>query len=338
MVTVLVTGGTGFVGGWCIVELLKRGYTVRTTVRSLAREPAARAAIAAVTDPGDRLTFFVADLNSDEGWDAAVSGCDYILHVASPLGADAPSDPNVLIAPARDGALRVLRAAAAAGVGRVVMTSSTAAASSPPQGPDTTNDETMWTDPNAPKLTAYRQSKALAERAAWDFIIKHAGSTTLTTILPSAVFGPVLTMENLGSVQVIGRLLDGRLPGNPRLGFSVVDVRDLADIHIRAMTSPQAAGQRFIAAGDFMWMADISKTLRAHLGEQARRVPTRALPDFMLRLASLFDRSLTLVTPGLGQKRGFTSAKARRVLDWTPRPATTTIIDCANSLIAGKAA
>jgi dihydroflavonol-4-reductase len=338
MGTVLVTGGTGFVGGWCIVELLKRGYTVRTTVRSLAREPAVRAAVAAITDPGDRLTFFVADLNSDEGWDTVVSGCDYVLHVASPLGADAPSDPNVLIAPARDGALRVLRAATAAGVGRVVMTSSTAAASSPPQGPDTINDETMWTDPNAPKLTAYRQSKALAERAAWDFIIKDAGSTTLTTILPSAVLGPVLTMENLGSVQVIGRLLDGRVPGNPRLGFSIVDVRDVADIHIRAMTSPQAAGQRFIAAGDFMWMADISKTLRANLGEQARRVPTRALPDFMLRLASLFDRSLTAVTPGLGQKRRFTSEKARRLLDWTPRPAATTVIDCANSLIAGKAA
>jgi nucleoside-diphosphate-sugar epimerase len=338
MGTVLVTGGTGFVGGWCIVELLKRGYTVRTTVRSLAREPVVRAAIAAITDPGDRLTFFVADLNSDEGWDTAVSGCDYVLHVASPLGADVPSDPNVVIAPARDGALRVLRAATAAGVGRVVMTSSTAAASSPPQGPDTVNDETMWTDPNAPKLTAYRQSKALAERAAWDFMAGHAGPTTLTTILPSAIFGPVLTMENLGSVQVIGRLLDGRVPGNPRLGFCVVDVRDVADIHIRAMTAPQAAGQRFIAAGDFMWMADISKTLRVSLREQAKRVPTRALPDFMLRLASLFDRSLKLVTPGLGQKREFTSEKARRVLDWTPRPATTTVIDCANSLIAGKAA
>ncbi|HXL98511.1 MAG TPA: NAD-dependent epimerase/dehydratase family protein, partial [Rhizomicrobium sp.] len=211
--TVLVTGGTGFVGGWCVVELLKRGYNVRTTVRSLSKEPAARAAIATAADPGDRLTFFPADLTRDDGWDAAVQGCDYVLHVASPLGADDPKDPNELIVPARDGALRVLRAAAKAGVKRVVMTSSVAACGGPPAGPDSVSDETVWTDPKAKGVNAYRQSKTIAERAAWDFVAGQGASGLLTTILPAAILGPVLTAENLGSVQLVQRLMNGSMPG-----------------------------------------------------------------------------------------------------------------------------
>lgn len=352
--TVLVTGGSGFIGGWCIVELLKRGYTVRTTVRNSSKEAAVRASIVngidrpvhpgsdLGNDLGNRLTFVLADLTRDEGWDAAVAGCDYVLHVASPLGADAPKDPNALIIPAREGTLRILRAATRAGIKRIVVTSSVAASSPPLDSPESVNDESVWTVPDARKINAYRQSKVLAERAAWEFMAANAGPavsgqaarTTLTTILPSAVFGPVLTTENLGSVQIVSRLLYGQLPGIPRLGFSVVDVRDVADMHIRAMTAPQAAGQRFIAAGDFMWMSEIAKTLRAALGERARKVPTRRLPDFVLRLASLFDPPLRMVTPSLGRKHMFTSAKAQRVLGWTPRPATTTVVDCAESLLS----
>jgi len=332
--TVLVTGGTGFVGGWCVVELLKRGYNVRTTVRSLSKEPAARAAIATATDPGDRLAFFPADLTKDDGWDAAVQGCDYVLHVASPLGADDPKDPNELIVPARDGALRVLRAAAKAGVKRVVMTSSVAACGGPPAGPDSVCDETVWTDAKAKGVNAYRQSKTIAERAAWDFMAGQGASGALTTILPAAILGPVLTAENLGSVQLVQRLLNGSMPGIPRLGFNILDVRDLADVHIRAMALPEAAGQRFITAGDYLWMADVSKILRAELGARAGKVPTRGLPDFVLRLFSLFDRPLRAVTSGLGRKHAYTSDKARRVLGWAPRPATATIVDCAQSLIA----
>lgn len=336
--TVLVTGGTGFVGGWCIVELLKRGYTVRTTVRSPAKEAGVRAAVASAVNAGDRLSFFIADLTKEEGWDAAVAGCDYVLHVASPLGGDAPKDPNALITPARDGTLRILRAATQAGVKRVALTSSTAAASPLLRSSDSLNDETVWTDPSDKHVNSYRQSKVLAERAAWDFMSSQGSETTLTTILPSAVFGPVLTTESLGSVQVIARLLSGRFPGYPPLGFNIVDVRDLADIHIRAMTSPEAAGERFIATSDFMWMADISKALRAKLGDRAKKVPTRPLPGLVLRLASLFDPALKLVTPSLGRKHTFTSAKAQRVLGWTPRPAETTVVDCAESLIAGNVA
>ena len=332
--TVLVTGGTGFVSGWCIVELLKRGYAVRTTVRNLPRERAARAAIAGYTDLGDRLTFFVADLTSDEGWDDAVAGCDYVLHVASPLGGDSPKDADTLILPARDGTLRVLRAATKAKVNRVVLTSSCAAASPHLAGADSVSDETVWTDTADESLNAYRKSKVLAEQAAWEFMRHYAGPTALTTILPGAVFGPVLTRENPGSVQVIGRLLQGRVPGNPRLGFDVVDVRDLADVHILAMTSPQAAGQRFIATGEFLWMADVSKALRAELGPSASKVPTRALPNFVLRLLARFDPGVRAVTPGLGRKHRHVSEKAQRVLGWRPRPATETVVDCARSLIA----
>ena len=329
--TVLVTGGTGFVAGWCIVELLRRGYTVRATLRSLSKESAVRSAIASAVDPKRRLTFVRADLTEDEGWDAAAAGCDYVLHVASPLGARGARDPNELILPARDGTLRVLRAATRAGVKRVVMTSA-AAAARPPRSSDRVADETVWTDTSDRTFDPYRLSKILAERAAWDFMAGHPGPTTFTTILPGAVFGPVLTKESLGSVQVIARLLEGRPPGLPRLGFSIVDVRDLADLHVRAMTSPEAAGQRFIAVGDFLWMEEIASALRAGLGERARKVPTRRLPDIALRLLALFAPPLRMLAADLGRRNRLTSEKARRVLGFSPRPAATTVVDCAESL------
>ena len=333
--TVLVTGGTGFVGGWCIVELLKRGYAVRTTVRSPAKADQVRAAVASQVEPGGRLTFAVADLMQDEGWDAAIAGCDYVLHVASPMSR---GDADDMIAAAREGALRVLGAAVRAGVRRVVMTSSTAASAPRLDGPDSLNDETVWTDPNAPQLSAYRQSKTLAERAAWDFMAQAGGPTTLTTILPTAVFGPVLPIETLGSVQVIGRMLEGRVPGNPRRGFNVVDVRDLAVAHVLAMTAPQAAGQRFIASSDFMWMADIARTLKARLGSRAGKVSARVLPDVAVKLLAGANPAMREIAVGLGRRHCYTSEKARRVLGWAPRPATETVVDCAESLLAQSGA
>jgi nucleoside-diphosphate-sugar epimerase len=200
--------------------------------------------------------------------------------------------------------------------------------------PDCVNDESRWTDTNDAKLGPYRISKTIAERAAWDFMASQSGPTTLTTILPSAVLGPVFSAEHLGSVQLISRLLNGSMPGIPRLGFCAVDVRDLVDLHIRAMTALEAAGERFIAAGDWVWMADVSGVLRSALGADAKKVPTRQLPDFVLRLVALFDRPLQFITPTLGRKHVFSSAKAQAVLGWKPRPVDTTIIDCARSLIA----
>lgn len=336
--TVLVTGGTGYVAGWCIAELLRRGYRVRTTVRSAANEDAVRAAVVTVVDPGDRLSVAIADLTSDDGWEAAVAGVAYVLHVASPLGADGSTDPDALIAPARDGALRVLRAAAAAGVRRVVMTSAANAASPSSYAEEGVTDETLWTDADDPTLIPYRRSKTLAERAAWDFMASHGGQTTLTTILPGAVFGPILTTATMGSVGIIARMVRGSMRGVPHIGLEVVDVRDVADIHIRAMTCPEAAGERFLATGEFLWMRDIARTLRAELGPAGARVSTRQLPDVVVRFAARFlDPSLRGITPSLGRRNRHSTEKARRVLGWQPRPAAETVVDCARSLIEWRA-
>ena len=327
--TVLVTGGTGFIAGWCIVQLLERGYAVRTTVRDAAKEQRVRAAVRSNTD---RLSVVVADLNDDRGWDAAVAGCDYVLHVASPLGGGAVKDRHALVAPARDGTLRVLRAAAKAGVKRVVMTSA-AATARPPLTSDRVSDETIWADPEDPQFDAYRVSKILAERAAWDFMQSEGKASMLTTILPGAVFGPLRDAENLGSVQIIHGMLRGRPGALPRLGFWIVDVRDLADLHIRAMTAAAAAGQRFIAAGEFMWMEGMAKTLRAQLGEQGAKVPTRRLPDFVVRLLLPFMANLRTLAPLLGRRFPINTDKSRKVLAFAPRPAAATLVDCARSLL-----
>lgn len=331
--TVLVTGGSGYIGSWCVVELLRRGYVVRTTVRDLKREGEVRAAIGKEADPGNRLSFHALNLLSDDGWDAATAGCDYVLHVASPLGVPVPKDPDDLIKPAREGAQRAVRAAIKAGVKRVVLTSSVAASSKAPGG-SWSADETVWTDANDPRTGAYPRSKTLAEKAAWEAIKAGNGRTTLATVNPSLVIGPVLSADFSGSVQVISRLLSGRVPGLPRLGFCFVDVRDVVDLHLRAMSEPKAAGQRFIASGDFAWMTDIAALLRAKLGAKASRVPTRRVPSFLVRLVGLFDSELGSVALSLGHRRDFSSAKAQTMLGWRSRPLEESVLDCARSLIA----
>jgi len=336
--TVLVSGGSGYIGSWCVIGLLERGYAVRTTVRDLRREGEVRAMVARQVDPGNRLSVHAANLTSDEGWDAAIDGTQYVLHVASPLGVPPPKNPDDLIRPARDGAVRVVGAAIKAGVTRVVMTSSVAAMARPSYIGDWESDETVWTDPDDPGADAYVKSKTIAERAAWDLIKASGGATSLAVVNPALVLGPVLGPDFSDSVQVIQRMLSGKIPGLPRLSFNIVDVRDVADLHIRAMTDPAAAGQRFIAAGEFAWMADLAAMLRARLGLDAAKVPTAKAPDFLLRLVSLFDRDLQAVTAGLGRKRTFTSTKAQSLLGWQPRPMEETVLDCARSLIAAGAA
>jgi nucleoside-diphosphate-sugar epimerase len=334
MATVLVTGGSGYIGGWCVIGLLQQDHTVRTTVRNLSREAEVRAAFREIVDPQDRLSFFAADLMSDAGWNKAANGCDYVLHVASPLGVVEPKNPDELIVPAREGAKRAIRAAIKAGVKRVVMTSSVAATSKGARLNDSVSDETVWTDAKESGVSAYAQSKTYAERAAWDLIAAEGGVTSLATVNPALVIGPVFGRDFSDSIQVVQRLVNGKVPGIPRLGFNIVDVRDVADLHIRAMTAPEAADQRFIAAGRFAWMGDIADVLRARLGKDGARVPTRKVPDFVLRLASLFDRDLSAVTPSLGKKHDYSSAKAQSMLGWRPRAMDDTVLDCARSLIA----
>jgi nucleoside-diphosphate-sugar epimerase len=335
MSTVLVTGGSGFIGTHAILQLLNAGHQVRTSVRRLHREPDVRAMLnQGGSDPGDRLSFVAADLEQDEGWAAAVAGCDYVLHVASPFPARVPRHDDELIVPAREGALRVLRASRAAGVKRVVLTSSFAAIGygHPPQ--EKPFDETDWTNPDREGLTAYVKSKTLAERAAWDFISKEGGGLELSVVNPVVVFGPVLGPDYSTSVLLVQRLLDGAVPGCPKLDFGVVDVRDTVDLHISAMTHPAANGERFLAvAGDFVSILQIAQMLKAHLGAAARKVPTRELPNWLVRLASLRDATVKQILPELGKMKNASNAKARRILAWSPRSNQEAILSTAESLI-----
>lgn len=330
--TVLVTGGSGFLGGWCVIELLRRRYAVRTTVRNLSREPQVRAAVGSELDPGDRLTVVAADLSSDDGWADAVEGCAYVLHVASPFPPKQPKDPDELIVPARDGTLRVLRASLDGGVKRVVLTSSVAAIRLSAGAADRPLDETDWTDPDSPGLTPYVRSKTIAELAAWDLVRERGEEERLAVVNPGAIIGPVLNDDLSYSLQAVQRLLGGT-PGVPRLGFSLVDVRDVADLELLAMTSPDAGGERFIAATEFRWMAEIGEVLRKRLGDAASKVPTRTVPNLLVRGMALFDPGIRSVVSGLGKRTELSSKKARSSLGWTPRPIEDTIAETGESLI-----
>jgi dihydroflavonol-4-reductase len=330
--TVLVTGGSGFLGGWCVIELLRRGHTVRTTVRSLARESQVRAAVGSEVEPGDRLTVLAADLTSDDGWAEAVAGCDYVLHVASPFPPAQPKDPDEVIVPAREGTLRVLRAGLDAGVKRVVVTSSVAAIRLAGGAEARPLDERDWTDPDAPGLTPYVRSKTIAERAAWDLVRERGEEDRLAVVNPAAIVGPVLNDDLSYSVQAVQRLLNGT-PGAPKLGFGLVDVRDVADLEILAMTAPEAGGERFIASTEFLWMSEMGEVLRERLGDEASKVPTRTLPNFLVRAMALFDPGIRSVVGGLGKRTDLSSEKARSSLGWTPRPIEDTIAETGESLI-----
>ncbi|KZC42241.1 MULTISPECIES: SDR family oxidoreductase [Rhodanobacter] len=335
MGTVLVTGGSGFIGSHCILQLLAAGHRVRTSVRSLGREAAVRAMLKqGGAEPGERLSFVEADLECDAGWPQAVAGCDYVLHVASPFPPDLPQHEDELIAPARDGALRVLRAARDAGVRRVVLTSSFAAVGYGHAPQTAPFDETDWTDLDGEGVLPYVKSKTLAERAAWDFIAREGGTLELAVVNPVGVFGPVLGPDYSTSILLVQRLMDGAVPGCPQLCFGVVDVRDVAELHLRAMTDPAAAGERFLAvAGDFMWIREIARTLRQQLGAAARRVPRRQLPNWLVRLAALRDPAVRQILPELGMSKNASAAKARRVLGWSPRAPQDAVVASAESLL-----
>ena len=327
---VLVSGGTGYIAGFLIRQLIAAGWTVHTTVRSLAREGALRRLLA-VDD--SRLHFFAADLNADAGWAEATAGCSHVAHVASPLPAGVPGDPNELIAPARDGALRALRAAKAAGVRRFVMTSSVAAISYG-RGRGTHHfTEADWTLLEQPGLTPYIRSKTIAERAARDWVAKEGGGIEFCTINPSVVLGPVWSADYSASVTIVKRLLDGSMSACPDIGFGVVDVRDVADLHVRALKAPGMAGERFIASGRFMKLREIAAVLRAELGPQARKVTTRNLPDWAVRMAALFNPLARAVIGELGSVRHQDASHAKAVLGWATRPVEQSIADTARSLI-----
>ena len=334
MSLVLVTGGSGFIGGHCILQALAAGHSVRATLRNPARADEVRSQIERAGASGlDRLSFAAADLERDAGWPEAVAGCDFVLHVASPFPLAAPKHEDDLIRPARDGALRVLRAARAAGVKRVVLTSSFAAVGYGHKEQAAPFDETSWTDLEGEGLTAYVKSKTIAERAAWDFVGKEGGPE-LAVVNPVGVFGPVLGPDTSTSIVIVQRILGGSMPGLPHMTFGVVDVRDVADLHLRAMTDPSAKGQRFLAvAGAFLTLKEIAQILKTRLGDAARRASTRELPDWLVRLASLANSSVRQVVPELGKTKNATSEKARRLLGWSPRSREDALVATAESLI-----
>ena len=316
---VLVTGGSGFVGVHCILALLNAGYRVRTTVRSLDRDHSVRAMLAkGGAAPDADVEFRVADLLSDAGWVAAVAGCTYVLHVASPFPGTEPKDDNELIRPAREGALRVLKAARDARVKRVVLTSSFAAIGYGPEELTRPYTEEDWTDPTL-DVSAYVKSKTLAERAAWDFIEREGGSMELAVVNPVAILGPVLGPDLSTSIELVRRLLTGAVPGLPKVTFGFVDVRDVADLHLRAMTNPAAAGERFLAVSDeALTVPQMANLLRERLGDAANKVPSRILPNWVVRFAAIFDPSLRETSRRLNNHREVSNAKAKKMLGWAP--------------------
>ncbi len=330
---VLVTGGSGFLGAHCIIALQDAGYRVRTTVRSLNRASQVREMLAVGGADGESVEFCAAELSSDDGWAEAVAGCDFVLHVASPFPTVQPKDESELIVPARDGALRVLRAARDAGVKRVVMTSSFAAIGYGTKALDRPYTEGDWTDPAA-NVSPYIKSKTIAERAAWDFVDREGNGMELSVVNPLGIVGPVLGTQLSSSIEIVKQLMLGEVPGVPKVYFGVVDVRDVADLHLRAMINPAAAGQRFIAvAGDSVSIPQMAEVLRTRLGSVAAKVTKRVLPDIAVRAFSLINPSLKEVVSRLGEVRNASNTKAVSLLGWHPRSSEDAVVATAESLV-----
>ncbi len=339
MARVLVTGASGFVAQHLILQLLAKGYSVRGTLRSMKRADEVRAVLAKHDPRAKDIELVEADLGSDAGWIEAVKGCEFVQHVASPFPAVHPKDEMELIRPARDGALRVLRAAKAAGVKRVVMTSSMAAiAYGHGDKRAEVSDETMWSDPNGPDNTPYTKSKTIAERAAWDYVAgkSHGGEgkgLELAVINPTGILGPALSKDVSTSLEIPIRLMNGKTPGLPRLGFSFVDVRDVAECHVKAMEIPAAAGERFIASEDFVWFSEAAAMVREAFPAYDGKIPKRNVPDWLLKVMAVFQPIYRQTVTELGRTRRANNAKATRVLGVKFRTAKEALLSSAQSLI-----
>lgn len=315
MARTLVTGASGFIAQQLILDLLEQGHTVRGTVRSAAKGEALKQALAPYSPRASEIELVEADLERDDGWAEAVAGMHCVHHLASPFPMAVPKDPDELIRPARDGALRVLRAAKEAGVSRVVMTSSGAAVAYGVRGPMPERfTEADWTDPSyTPDCRPYIASKAIAERAAWDYVQGEGRGIELTTIQPVAVFGPIRSAQVKTSVDIVARMLDGRLPLIPNAGIQVVDVRDVAATHVAAMNDPGTVGERYIVADEFRWMKEMAAVLREAWPEN-RKVPTRGMPDWLVKALALVSGDVKTIASELHKKRVLSSEKVRKLL------------------------
>lgn len=330
---VLVTGGTGFIAQHCMLALLDSGYSVKTTVRSLSREAEVRANLkSGGAEPGDRLSFVVADLGLDDGWAEAAAGCTYAFHGASPTPSGSQITEEEWIRPAVDGNLRVLRAARDAGLKRVVLTSAFGAIGVGHKPLGRPFVETDWSDLDG-NVAPYQKSKTLAERASWDFIANDGGDLELASVNPTMVLGPVLGADYSHSIRTIKEMLDGQ-PGYPSIRTCIVDVRDVADLHLRAMTDPAANGERFLATtGHSLWMVEIAEVLKDRLGDGARNVSTQVLPNSVMEALAQDNLAIRNLLPLLDVEMDASGAKAERVLGWKPRSREDAIVACAESLI-----
>ncbi|HEV7692783.1 MAG TPA: aldehyde reductase [Hyphomonadaceae bacterium] len=334
MAKVLVTGASGFVAQHVILLLLEKGYEVRGTLRSLKRADEVRSVLSKFNPKAKDIEFVEADLGADAGWAEAVKGCEFVQHVASPFPATHPKDEMELIRPARDGALRVLKAAKAAGVKRVVMTSSMAAiAYGHGDKRAEVSDETMWSNPEGPDNTPYTKSKTLAERAAWDYVNGEGKGLELAVINPVGIFGPALTKDVSTSLEIPIRLMNGKTPGLPRLGFSMVDVRDVALCQVVAMEKPEAAGERFLATEGFLWFTECAAILREAFPAYDKKIPSRTVPDFALKIMAIFQPIYKQTLTELGRTRKASNAKAVRVLGVKFRTAKEALVSSAKSLV-----
>lgn len=333
--TVVVTGASGFIAKHCILELLLAGYRVIGTVRHAQKGDRLRETLAKYVENTDLFEWAVADLSSDQGWDDVLRFATAVLHVASPFPPVPPAHEDDLIAPAREGTLRVLSAAARARVKRVVLTSSIAAILSgrPREGGEVYDEET-WSD-TSQKIGAYEKSKTLAERAAWDLVaaLPSEERFELVVVNPGVVLGPLLDESVSTSIEFVKKLMRREVPGCAPLGFAVVDVRDVAKMHLLALTTPEAAGQRFVCAGKHVWMLEVARILDRHFGGRGYRIPTRRVPGWVLSVVALFDKSVRIVLGEVGKRQDLSHDKASRILGWTPRPIEETVVATGESLI-----
>ncbi|MBN8843387.1 MAG: NAD-dependent epimerase/dehydratase family protein [Sphingomonadales bacterium] len=328
--TVLVTGGSGYIAGFLIRQLIENGWTVNTTVRNLKREAEVRGWL---NVDNTRLRFFAADLESDTGWADAMAGCSHVAHVASPFPLDVPKNADELVVPAREGALRALRFAKGAGVRRFVLTSSMAAIAYGHGNGGGIYSEADWTNLDNPDVMPYPRSKTAAERAARDWARAEGGTMEFASINPAAVFGPLLSDDLSTSIELVKQLLEGKVPMCPDIGFGIIDVRDVADLHYRALTAPDIRDERYVCSGPFLKMIDVANILTANLGDKARKVPTRKMPDWLLKLFALVRPELKQLVAELGNVRGGDSSHAMQTLGWTMRTPEEAILATANSLI-----
>lgn len=334
--TVLITGISGFIAKHCAVAFLEAGYRVRGTVRSQEKADEVRRTLAAHGDSA-RLEFVEADLLSDGGWETATRDCAVVAHLASPFPISQPKDENELIRPAVEGTLRVLKAARQNGVPRFVQTSSVAAIyAGHPASRDEAFTEDDWSVVESPATTAYEKSKTLAEKAARDFIAREDTDFHYASVNPGFVLGPALDADVGSSADVILMLLRGTYPAVPRVAFPVVDVRDIAAMHVRAAETSEPPGGRYMGVDKAMWFVEIARALKERLGPDAGKVPRRELPDWLVRLLALFDSNSAAIVPQLGRKMQFDNSRTRQALGVEFRSGETAAEDLARSLIALK--